>query len=66
MLERIGANTVSPMATHLVTLRYLPGVTTKTSVVFHDVTDRTLAVTGVFDHEARHRVLVLGCVERVT
>lgn len=66
MLERIGANTVTPMATHLVTLRYLPGVTTKTAVVFHDVTDRTLAVTGVYDRQVRHRELVLGCVERVT
>jgi SPP1 family predicted phage head-tail adaptor len=65
-LERIGANTVTPMATHLVTLRYLPGVTTKTQVVFHDVSDRALAVTGVFDEQVRHRVLVLACVERVT
>ena len=65
ILERLGANTVSPMATHLVTLRYLPGVTTKTEVVFHDVTDRALAITGVYDFEARHRVLELACVERM-
>jgi len=66
MLERIGANTVTPMATHLVTLRYLFGVTTKTRAIFHDVTDRDLAVTGVFDTDMQHRVLVLTCAERVT
>ena len=64
-LERLGANTISPMATHLVTLRYVPGVTTKTEVIFHDVTDRALAITGVFDFQARHRVLELACVERM-
>ena len=65
-LERLGANTISPMATHLVTLRYLPGVTTKTEAIFHDDgVDRALAITGVYDFEARHRVLQLACVERM-
>ena len=65
-LERLGANTISPMATHLVTLRYLPGVTTKTEAIFHDDgVDRALAITGVYDFQARHRVLQLACVERM-
>lgn len=64
-LERLGANTISPMATHLVTLRWLPGVTTKTEVVWHDLTNRALAITGVFDFQGRHRVLQLACVERM-
>lgn len=65
MLERIGAATVTPMATHLVTLRYLPGVSTATRAIFHDLTDRAFAVTGVYDGDARHRVLILTCAERV-
>ena len=64
-LERIAASTVTSTASHLVTIRYLPGITTKTRVVFHDLTDRTLAVTGTHDTEERHRVLVLECVEQV-
>ena len=63
-LERLGANTISPMATHLVMLRYVPGVTTKTEAIFHDDgVDRALAITGVYDFEARHKVLELVCVE---
>jgi SPP1 family predicted phage head-tail adaptor len=64
-LERIAANAVASTASHLVTVRYLPGVTTKTRVVFHDVVDRTMSVTGHHDHQERHRVLVLECLEDV-
>lgn len=64
-LERIAANTVTATATHLVTVRYLPGVTTKTRVTFHDVTDRTFSVSGTHDPEERHRVLIIECTEDV-
>lgn len=64
-MERIGANTVTASASHLVTLRYVPGVTTKTRAIVHDVTDREFSITGIFDEAMRHRVLVLACVERV-
>ena len=65
-LERIAANTVTSTASHLVTVRYLPGVTTKTRVTFHDgTTDRTFSVTGTHDPEERHRVLILECTEDV-
>ena len=66
-LERIAASTVTSTASHLVTLRYLRGVTTKTRLVFHDGgTDRTMSVTGTHDTEERHRVLVLECLEDVS
>lgn len=65
-LERLAANTVASMASHLVTLRYLAGVTTKTELVFHDgATDRPMSITGLFDTEERHVELVLACVESV-
>lgn len=65
-LERIAVNTVTSTASHVVTLRYLSGVTTKTRVVFHDgPTDRTLSVTGYHDPQEKHRVLILECVEDV-
>lgn len=64
-LERIAANTVTSTASHLVTLRYLSGVTTKTRITFHDQTDRTFSVTGIHDPEERHRVLILECTEDV-
>lgn len=65
-LERFTAQTVVAAATHLVTLRYVPGVTTRTRVVYHDgATDRTLAVTGYQDAMERHRWLFLACEERV-
>lgn len=65
-LERIGATTVTATATHVVTLRYLQGVTTLTRLVFHDVIDRTFAVTGVYDGRERHQQLILTCAERVS
>lgn len=65
-LERVKANTVASSATHVVTLRYLPGVTTQTELVFHDgPTDRPMAITGLSDTEERHVELVLTCEEAV-
>jgi SPP1 family predicted phage head-tail adaptor len=63
-LERLMAKTTETIATHIVTVRYLPGVTTKTRVTFHDgATDRLLYVAGVFDLEERHEALALTCNE---
>jgi len=65
-LERVTANTVASSASHLVTLRYLPGVTTQTQLTFHDgQTDRLMSITGVHDHEERHQQLQLECVEAI-
>lgn len=64
-LERVVAETVQSMATHIVTLRYLPGVTTKHHLVFHDTADRTFAITGTHDPDERHRWLELACAEVV-
>ncbi len=65
-LERVVANSVQSSATHLVTLRYLAGVTTKTQVVFHDgATDRRFGVSGVQDPDERHVSLTLACEEVV-
>lgn len=66
-LERVVAGTVQSNASHLVTVRYIPGVTTKTRVIFHDtVGDRTFSVTGIHDPDERHISLVLACQEVVT
>jgi SPP1 family predicted phage head-tail adaptor len=62
-LERLVAGTVQSSATHLVTIRYLAGVTTKTRVVFGS---RLLSVTGVQNPEERNISLVLVCQENVT
>jgi SPP1 family predicted phage head-tail adaptor len=62
-LERVVAGTVQSSATHLVTIRYLAGVTTKTRVVFGT---RLLSVTGVQNPEERNISLVLVCQESVT
>jgi SPP1 family predicted phage head-tail adaptor len=61
-LERAVAGTVQSSATHLVTIRYLAGVTTKTRVLFGT---RTLQVTGVQNPEERNISLVLVCQEVV-
>lgn len=60
-IERVFAGTVSSVATHVVTVRYVDGVTTATRVVFQS---RILAVTGVANSEERNRELVLACQER--
>jgi SPP1 family predicted phage head-tail adaptor len=59
-LERAVAGTVQSSATHLVTIRYLAGVTTKTRVLFGT---RTLQVTGVQNPDERNISLVLVCQE---
>lgn len=62
-MERVIAGTVLSSATHLVTMRYLDGVTTKTRVLFGS---RVLNVTGVQNPEERNISLVLICQEIVT
>lgn len=62
-LERVVAGTVQSSATHLVTIRYLAGVTTKTRIVFGS---RLFSVTGVQNPEERNISLVLVCQEIVT
>jgi SPP1 family predicted phage head-tail adaptor len=62
-LERVVAGTVQSSATHLVTIRYLAGVTTKTRVVFGS---RLFSVTGVQNTDERNISLVLVCQESVT
>jgi SPP1 family predicted phage head-tail adaptor len=62
-LERVVAGTVQSSATHLVTIRYLAGVTTKTRVVFGS---RLFSVTGMQNPEERNISLVLVCQEIVT
>jgi SPP1 family predicted phage head-tail adaptor len=62
-LERLVAGTVQSSATHLVTIRYLAGVTTKTRVVFGT---RLFSVTGMQNPEERNISLVLVCQEIVT
>lgn len=65
-LQGLVAATSEATATHIVTIRYLAGVTTQTRVVFHDGTrDRLLYVTGVFDEEEQHVALRLLCNEAV-
>lgn len=65
-VERLVAKTTESAATHIVTLRYRPGVTTQTRVTWHDgSTDRTLWVNGVSDASGRHVWLALSCAEAV-
>lgn len=65
-LERITANTVTSIASHLVTMRFYPGVTTEHQVIFHDGdTDRTMSISGIHDTDEQHVELVLECLERV-
>lgn len=65
-LERTVSNTVQSTASHIVTIRYLPDVTTQTRLIFHDEgRDRTFSITGVQDPGERHRELVLACEEQV-
>jgi len=61
-LERIVSNTVAADVSHVVTIRYHEGVTTKTRVTLND---RTLHVVGIQNPEERNIALVLACVERV-
>lgn len=61
-LERQAAGTILSAATHIVTMPYHPGVTTKTRIIFEG---RTLNVTGVGDPDERHVETVAVCVEQV-
>jgi head-tail adaptor len=64
-LERLVSGTVQSSASHLVKIRYMSGVTTQERLVYHDITDRAMAITGVIDLEERHVWLVLSCEETV-
>lgn len=61
-LERLVSNTVSSEVSHVVTLPYVAGVTTKTNVLFGD---RVFQVVGIQNPEERNIELRLACVERV-
>lgn len=61
-MERVVANTVETSATHLVRVRYHPGITTETQVLFGS---RVFYVTGIQNIEERNVELVLVCTERV-
>jgi SPP1 family predicted phage head-tail adaptor len=61
-LERIAAGTVIATATHIISGRYLDGVTTKTRMTF---AGRTFEVTGVANPEERNITMDLIAVEVV-
>ncbi len=61
-LERLAAGTVLATATHLVTLRYHSGVTTKTRITFGA---RLFSVVGVVNPEERNIETIALCVEVV-
>lgn len=61
-LERLAAGTVISNASHIVTMPFHPGVTTKTQIVFGG---RTLHVTGVANPEERGVITVAICTEIV-
>lgn len=61
-LQREAAGTVLSAATHIITMPYHPGVTTKTRILFDG---RTFDVTGVSDPDERHIDTVAICTEVV-
>lgn len=61
-LERVVAGTVESAATHLVRVRYHPGITTKTRLLYGS---RMLNVTSVQNTDERKIELVLVCEEVV-
>lgn len=61
-LERVAAGTVISTATHVVTVPYRAGISTKTRILMDG---RTLNITSVHDPEDRHVELVLVCEEVV-
>ena len=61
-LEQITAGTVLSMATHIVTVPYRTGLTTKARFLYDG---RSLSVLGIFDYEERHIQLHLVCAEVV-
>jgi len=58
----VAGSTVQSTVSHVVTMRYHSGVTTKTRLLFGS---RVLDVTGIQNPEERNISLVLSCVERV-
>lgn len=61
-LERVTADTVLSTASHVITMDYHAGVTTKTRITFEG---RVFNVTGVSDPEERHIDTIAVCVEVV-
>jgi SPP1 family predicted phage head-tail adaptor len=59
-LEQVAAGTVLSQATHVVTVPYRTGLTTKSRFI---VDGRTLNVIGINDPDERHVELVLSCAE---
>lgn len=64
-LEHVVANAVQSSATHIVTLRFHPGVTLASRVSFTDRAGKVhvLTVKGMQNPEQRDRVLKLACEE---
>lgn len=62
-LERVIAGTVLSSATHIVTIRYHSGVTTKTRITFGA---RTLNVVGLMNPDERNVWTVMTAVEVVS
>lgn len=61
-LERITSGTVLAQASQVVTIPYVPGVTSRTSVQFKG---RVLSVLGITNPEERNIELILVCTEVV-
>jgi SPP1 family predicted phage head-tail adaptor len=61
-LEQITAGTVLSMATHIVTVPFREGLSTKARFLYDG---RSLSVLGIFDYEERHIQLHLVCAEVV-
>jgi len=62
-LERVVAATVESSATHIVTMPYHAGVTTKTRILFKG---RVFSVTGVANPDERNEETIAVCAEMVT
>lgn len=62
IFERLALGSVLSTATHVMTMRYLPGVTTRSRIIFEDGT-RTANVTAIVDPQEQHITLVLLCAE---
>lgn len=61
-LERRVASTVQASASHLVTIRFHSGVTTKTRILFGT---RIFNVTGITNPDEKNEALILACEEVV-
>ncbi len=60
--EAVVASQVDPRVTHHVRMRYRPGVTARHQL---RVAGHVWAIQSVVDVDARHRELILACVEAV-